>query len=114
MIALPFFSYIENKGNNKITELQAILQRESQNSYVYKQTKSVNNRKTENRDDPDLVQAFLKKWWVESDFKASSGFLLYRTYIYSCLHVLIRNDEACYIDAAFFAIKVLDFVIDYQ
>jgi hypothetical protein len=32
--------------------------------------KSVNNRKTENRNDPDLVQAFLKKWWVESDFKA--------------------------------------------
>jgi hypothetical protein len=24
----------------------------------------------ENRTDPDLVQAFLKKWWVESDFKA--------------------------------------------
>ena len=23
-----------------------------------------------NRNDPDLVQAFLKKWWVESDFKA--------------------------------------------
>jgi hypothetical protein len=22
----------------------------------------------ENRNDPDLVQAFLKKWWVESDF----------------------------------------------
>ena len=36
----------ENKGNNKITELQTILQRESQNSLVYKQTKSVNNRKT--------------------------------------------------------------------
>ena len=33
-----------NKGNNKITELRTILQRESQNSY--KQTKSVNNRKT--------------------------------------------------------------------
>ena len=62
----------EIKGNNKIkiTELRAILQRESQNSYVYKQTKSVNNRKTENRNDPDLVQSFLKKWWVESDFKA--------------------------------------------
>jgi hypothetical protein len=29
-----------NKGNNKITELRTILQRESQNSY--KQTKSVN------------------------------------------------------------------------
>jgi hypothetical protein len=25
----------------------------------------------ENRNDPDLVQAFLKKWWVESDFKIS-------------------------------------------
>jgi hypothetical protein len=24
----------------------------------------------ENRNDPDLVQSFLKKWWVESDFKA--------------------------------------------
>jgi hypothetical protein len=24
----------------------------------------------ENRNDPDLVQAFLKKWWVESDLKA--------------------------------------------
>jgi hypothetical protein len=24
----------------------------------------------ENRNDPDLVQAFLNKWWVESDFKA--------------------------------------------
>ena len=24
----------------------------------------------ENRNDPDLVKAFLKKWWVESDFKA--------------------------------------------
>jgi hypothetical protein len=32
-----------NKGNNKITELRTILQRESQNSSVYKQTKSVNN-----------------------------------------------------------------------
>ena len=25
----------------------------------------------ENRNDPDLVQAFLKKWWVESDFKSA-------------------------------------------
>jgi hypothetical protein len=35
-----------NKGNSKITELRTILKRESQNSLVYKQTKSVNNRKT--------------------------------------------------------------------
>jgi hypothetical protein len=38
-----------NKGNNKITELRTVLQRESQNSLVYKQTKSVNNRKTVKR-----------------------------------------------------------------
>jgi hypothetical protein len=34
------------KGNNKITERRTILQRESQNSHVYKQTKSDNNQKT--------------------------------------------------------------------
>jgi hypothetical protein len=27
----------------------------------------------ENRNEPDLVQAFLKKWWVESDFKVGSA-----------------------------------------
>jgi hypothetical protein len=37
---------IVNKGNNKITELRTILQRESQNSQLHKQTKSANNRKT--------------------------------------------------------------------
>jgi hypothetical protein len=36
-----------NKGNNKITEHRAIFQRERQNSYINKQTKSVNNRKNE-------------------------------------------------------------------
>jgi hypothetical protein len=42
-----------------------------QNPYVNKQTKSVNNRKTgKNRNGLDLVQAFPKKWWVESDFTA--------------------------------------------
>jgi uncharacterized membrane protein YwzB len=41
-----WFEKLMNKGNNKITELRTILQRESQNSYLYKQTKSVNNRKT--------------------------------------------------------------------
>ena len=37
---------IMNKDNNNITELRTIPQRESQNSQLYKQTKSVNNRKT--------------------------------------------------------------------
>ena len=58
-----------NKGNNKITELRAILQRESQNSQVYKDKIGQQPENCENRNDPDLVQAFLKKWWVESDFK---------------------------------------------
>ena len=39
------FGFI-NKSNNKITGLRTIFQRESQNSWVYKQTKSVNNQKT--------------------------------------------------------------------
>ena len=45
-ISVLYIIQIVNKGNNKITELQTILQRESQNLLVYKQTKSVNNRKT--------------------------------------------------------------------
>ena len=45
-------SFDLNKGNNKITELR----QQPENC--------------ENRNDPDLVPAFLKKWWVESDFKA--------------------------------------------
>jgi hypothetical protein len=39
------FQYCYKYCNNKITELRTILQREIQNSQVYKQTKSV-NRKT--------------------------------------------------------------------
>ena len=38
-----YISYI-HKGNKKITELRTILQRESQNSQLYKQTKSVDNQ----------------------------------------------------------------------
>jgi hypothetical protein len=30
----------------------------------------ITSQNCENRNDPDLVQAFLMKWWVESDFKA--------------------------------------------
>jgi hypothetical protein len=36
------------------------------------QTDKINQQpeKCENRNDPDFVEAFQKKWWVESDFKA--------------------------------------------
>ena len=79
---------ILNKGNNKITEPRTILQRESQNSQVYKQTKSVNNRKTVKKNDLDLVQAFLKKWWVESDFKVPNLPLSLRFKVSGCHYSL--------------------------
>jgi hypothetical protein len=59
-----------NKGNNKITEQSY---KGSQNSYVYRQTKSVNNQKTENRNDPELVQEFLKKWCTKPCSCMSQG-----------------------------------------
>ena len=61
---------ISNKGNNKITGLRTILRKgKSKLISIYtdkisQQPENCENRKT------DLVQAFLKKWWVESDFKA--------------------------------------------
>ena len=39
--------------------------------YINRQNQSTTEN-CENRNDPDLVEAFLKKWWVESDFKASN------------------------------------------
>ena len=53
-----FIRATPNKGNNKITELRAILQRESQNSQVYKDKISQQPENCENRNDPDLVQAW--------------------------------------------------------
>ena len=36
-------------------------------NYINRQNQSTTEN-CENRNDPELVQAFLKKWWVESDF----------------------------------------------
>ena len=41
----------------------------------------------ENRNDPDLVQAFLKKWWVESDFKAPN---LCSLFMLNCIYFMKR------------------------
>ena len=38
-------------------------------NYINRQNQSTTG-KLWKRNDPDLVQAFLKQWWVESDFKA--------------------------------------------
>jgi hypothetical protein len=46
----------------------------------------------ENRNDPDLVQAFLKKWWVESDFKAPNLPLLLRLKGSGCHYNSIYNN----------------------
>jgi hypothetical protein len=40
------------------------------NQHVLSQPLWLKPENYENRNDPDLVQAFLKKWWAESDFKA--------------------------------------------
>jgi hypothetical protein len=45
----------------------------------------------ENRNDPDLVHAFLKKWWVESDFKAPNLPLSLRLKVSGCHYNSIYN-----------------------
>jgi hypothetical protein len=47
----------------------------------------------ENRNDPDLVQAFLKKWWVESDFIAPNLPLSLRLKGSGCHYNSIYNNE---------------------
>ena len=46
----------------------------------------------ENRNDPDLVQAFLKKWGVESDFKAPNLPLSLRLKVSGCHYNSIYNN----------------------
>jgi hypothetical protein len=48
---------------------QAVYGQVKTHKYIHRQNQSTTGN-CENRNDPDLVQAFLKKWWVESDFKA--------------------------------------------
>jgi hypothetical protein len=66
------------KGNNKITELrQSYKGKVKTHNYVNRQI-SQQPENCENRNDPDLVQAFLKKWWVESNVKAPNLLLSLR------------------------------------
>jgi hypothetical protein len=54
---------VPNKDNNKITELRTILQgKVKTHNHINRQNQSTTGN-CENRNDPDLVQAFLKKWW---------------------------------------------------
>ena len=45
---------LENKGNNKITELRTIFQRESQNSQVYTDKISQQPKNCENRNETEF------------------------------------------------------------
>ena len=56
--------------------------------YINRQNQST----TEKRNDPDLVQAFLKKWWVESDFKAPNLPLTLRLKVSGCHYNSIYNN----------------------
>ena len=59
-------------------------------NYINRQNQSTTG-KLWKRNDPDLVQAFLKKWWVESDFKASNLPLSLRLKVSGCHYNSIYN-----------------------
>jgi hypothetical protein len=67
---IQYTTKIGNKGNNKLPNSeQSYKGKVKTRNYINRQNQSTTEN-CENRNDPDLVQAFLKKWWVESDFKA--------------------------------------------
>jgi len=55
----------------------------------------------ENRNDPDLVQAFIMKWWVESDFKAPNLPLSLRLKCSGCHSNSIYNNTICLVVSYF-------------
>ena len=59
--------------------------------YINRQNQSTTEN-CENRNDPDLVQAYLKKWWVESDFKAPNLPLSLRLKVSGCHYNSIYNN----------------------
>ena len=60
-------------------------------SYINRQNQSTTG-KLWKRNDPDLVQAFLKKWWVESDIKAPNLHLSIRLKVSRCHYNSIYNN----------------------
>jgi hypothetical protein len=56
---------------DELSVLLYLLQTNKTHKYINRQNQSTTEN-CENRNDPDLVESFLKKWWVESDFKASN------------------------------------------
>jgi hypothetical protein len=59
--------------------------------YINRQNQSTTG-KLWKRNDPDLVQPFLKKWWVESDFKVPNLPLSLRLKVSGCHYNSIYNN----------------------
>jgi hypothetical protein len=59
--------------------------------YIDRQNQSTTG-KLGKPNDPNLVQAFLKKWWVESDFKAPNLSLSLRLKVSGCHYNSIYNN----------------------
>ena len=70
VISLIRSVFLRDKGNNKITEHRVIFQSERRN--LNQQTDKISQQPEnwENHNGTDFVQAFSKKWWVESYFTA--------------------------------------------
>ena len=84
--------YNIHKGNNKLTNSeQSNKGKVKTHKYINRQI-SQQPENCENRNDPDLVQAFLKKWWVESDFKAPNLPLSLRLKVSGCHYNSIYNN----------------------
>jgi hypothetical protein len=60
------------------------------------------------RNDPDLVQAFLRKWWVESDFKAHNPPLSLRLKGSGCHYNSMYNNTPSQGHYGFHSFPVVD------
>ena len=95
MASINYFDSGISKSTRVITKLP-----NSEQSYKgkVKTHKNINrqNQSTtgncENRNDHDLVQSFLKKWWAESDFKTSNLPLSLRLKVSGCDYNSIYNN----------------------
>ena len=83
---------LTNKGNNKITEHRAIFQRERKTHKSTNRQSQSQPENWENLNGPDLVHAFPKKWWVESDFTAPNLLLPLRLKGFGCHYNSIFNN----------------------
>ena len=73
-----------NRGNNKITELRTILQRESQNAYVYKHKISQQPENCENRNDPDLVRQTSRFHCITNESETAYNPVYYSIFCFMC------------------------------